>query len=66
MSKIEPKEFELKNGEEVIIRSGEAEDAQAMFEYFKVIFGENEFFVTTLDELLGCIRRWALSKKAAG
>ena len=39
MSRTEPKEYELKNGEKLVIRTTVPDDAGALLEYAHVIFG---------------------------
>ena len=51
MSNIKPKDFELKNGQKIIVRQAESEDAQALLDYTNKIFVEDKFFVTTLDDI---------------
>jgi len=50
MSKIEPQEYELKNGEKLVIRTALPDDARALLEYAHVIFAEDLYNVTTLGE----------------
>jgi RimJ/RimL family protein N-acetyltransferase len=46
MSKIDPKNFKLKNGEKIVIRSAETNDAQALIDLWDEIVSEDEFNVT--------------------
>lgn len=50
MSKTEPKEYELKTGEKLVIRTAVPEDAQALLEHARVILTEDLYNVTTLEE----------------
>jgi len=50
MSKIEPQEYELKNGEKLVIRTAVPDDARALLEYAHVIFAEDLYNVTTPGE----------------
>jgi len=51
MSKLEPKELRLKNGQKIIIRPAQPEDAQNLLDYTKTIFEDDRFFPTTLNDL---------------
>jgi ribosomal protein S18 acetylase RimI-like enzyme len=50
MSKIVSEQVELKTGEEMIIRSAVADDAEKLLENAKVIFAEDSGFVTRIEE----------------
>jgi len=50
MSKIEPQEYELKNGEKLVIRTAVPDDARALLGYAHVIFAEDLYNVTTREE----------------
>ena len=43
--------YYLKDGQKVIIRPAQAQDSQVMLDYARAIFEEDEFFVTTLDDV---------------
>jgi RimJ/RimL family protein N-acetyltransferase len=61
MSKTGPKEYKLTTGETVIIRTAVPDDAQALLEYVHVIFVEDLYNVTTLDEFKKTVeeeRKW--------
>jgi RimJ/RimL family protein N-acetyltransferase len=50
MGQIKPEECKLKTGEKLVVRTAVPDDAQALLEYAHVIFVEDLFNVTTLDE----------------
>jgi len=50
MSKITPKEYSLKNGEKLVIRTAVADDAQALLEHARTILAEDLYNITTVDE----------------
>lgn len=50
MSEIEPKEYELKTGEKLIVRTAVPDDAQALLEYADIIFTEDLYNITTREE----------------
>ena len=50
MSQIEPKEYELRTGERLIVRTAVPEDAEALLEHARVILTEDLYNVSTLEE----------------
>lgn len=50
MSKTAPKEYKLKTGEKVIIRTAVPDDAQALLEHACIILADDLYNVSTLDE----------------
>lgn len=50
MSKITPKEYKLKTGEKLIIRTAVGDDAQALLEHARITLAEDLYNVTTIDE----------------
>ena len=50
MSKIAPKEYKLKTGENLIIRTAKPDDAQALLEHARTILAEDLYNITTVDE----------------
>ena len=51
MSAIEPKEFQLKTGEKIIVRSAVPEDAERLLAFTKTVLGESNFYATEPDEV---------------
>ena len=51
MSETTPKKCVLKTGEEIIIRTAQPGDAQALLDYRRLIITEDLYMVTTPDEL---------------
>jgi RimJ/RimL family protein N-acetyltransferase len=61
MSQIEPKEYELKTGEKLLVRTAVPEDAEALLEHFHLIVTEDLYNVTTLGEVKETVeteRKW--------
>jgi RimJ/RimL family protein N-acetyltransferase len=61
MSQIEPKEYELKTGEKLLVRTAVPEDAEALLEHFHLILTEDLYNVTTLGEVKETVeteRKW--------
>lgn len=61
MSQIEPKEYELKTGEKLLVRPAVPEDAEALLEHFHLILTEDLYNVTTLEEIEETVeteRKW--------
>lgn len=52
MSSLFPKEFTLKNGKKVNIRQAEPNDAEALLKFSEQIFEDDEFFLTTREDIL--------------
>jgi len=50
MSKTAPKEYKLKTGEKVIIRTAVPDDAQSLLEHARIILADELYNVSTLDE----------------
>ena len=50
MSQIKPKEYKLKTGETVIIRTAVPDDAEAVLEHARLILAKDMYNVTTLEE----------------
>ena len=64
MGQIKPKEYELRTGEKLIIRTAVPDDAKALLEYAHVIFTEDLYNITTLDEFKKTVeeeREWIQS-----
>lgn len=51
MSGLFPKEFTLKNRKKIIIRQAEPNDAKALLKFSEEIFENDEFFLTTREEI---------------
>ena len=51
MSKIEPREYELKNGERVIVREAVISDAESLLGVLNSIVAEDEYNVTNAEDL---------------
>ena len=49
MSKIEPREFVLKDGRKCIIRTAEEADAEKVLKQIESVLAEAEYTITTLD-----------------
>lgn len=61
MSQVEPKEYELKTSEKLLVRTAVPEDAEALLEHFHVILTEDLYNVTTLGEVEETVeteRKW--------
>jgi len=50
MGRIEPREYELKTGEKLIVRSAAPDDAEALITHARLILAEDLFNVRTLEE----------------
>lgn len=50
MSQIKPKEYKLKTGETVIIRTAVPDDAEAVLEHARIVLAKDMYNVTTLEE----------------
>ncbi len=50
MGQIKPKEYKLKTGETVIIRTAVPDDAEAVLEHARLILAKDLYNVTTLEE----------------
>jgi ribosomal protein S18 acetylase RimI-like enzyme len=48
---MKPKEFTLKNGKKITVRSAEQKDAKALHKFSKEIFKDDKFFLTTRREI---------------
>jgi len=51
MSGLLPREFTLKNGKKITVRSAEPNDAEAMVRFSEEIFKDDKFFLTTRREI---------------
>jgi ribosomal protein S18 acetylase RimI-like enzyme len=51
MSGLFPKEFTLKNRKKITIRQAEPNDAEAILRFSEEIFKDDEFFLTTREEI---------------
>lgn len=50
MSQISPREYNLKTGEKLVVRSAVPDNAQALLEHAHRILAEDQYNVTTLEE----------------
>ena len=50
MSSIQPKTFTARNGQQITIRTAQAEDAAALLAYIRPVAEETEFFIFEPDE----------------
>ena len=50
MGQIKPKEYELRTGEKLIVRTTVPDDAKALLEYADIIFTEDLYNITTREE----------------
>jgi RimJ/RimL family protein N-acetyltransferase len=51
MSKLFPKEFTLKNDAKLVVRQAQEQDAENLLAFTQGILQEDEFFITTLEDL---------------
>lgn len=51
MSRLFPKELAVKNGRKIIVREAEKKDAENLLAFTRKVLREDEFYVTTLDDL---------------